>query len=60
MCKTQCADKHLASEASANVSSLYLAIHAIHRKRPGVAHLFGGALANDIGFLRMVEDLRWD
>jgi hypothetical protein len=25
--KNQCADKHLASEASANVSSLYLALH---------------------------------
>ncbi|MGA8295173.1 MAG: hypothetical protein WB820_22360, partial [Rhodoplanes sp.] len=23
------------------------------------AHLFGGALANDIGFLRAWEDLRW-
>jgi hypothetical protein len=29
------------------------------RKRPGLAHLFGGALANDIGFLRAWEDLRW-
>src|SRR5215510_14962040 len=28
-------------------------------KRPGLAHLFGGALANDIGFLRAWEDLRW-
>jgi hypothetical protein len=28
-------------------------------KRPGLAHLFGGAPANDIGFLRAWEDLRW-
>src|SRR6266511_2929834 len=28
-------------------------------KRPGLAHLFGGALANHIGFLRAWEDLRW-
>src|SRR5262245_65953414 len=28
-------------------------------KRPGLAHLFDGALANHIGFLRAWEDLRW-
>jgi hypothetical protein len=30
------------------------------RKRVGAAHLFGGATGGDIGFLRALEDLRWD
>jgi hypothetical protein len=32
MCQIQCADKHLASKKPANGSSLYLAIHLLHRR----------------------------
>jgi hypothetical protein len=38
----------------------YAGNQAVECKRPGFAHLFGGAPANDIGFLCMMEDLRWD
>src|SRR5262245_35355970 len=41
-------------------ASRLLSCHrAVGCKRPGLEHLFGGALANDIGFLRAWENLRW-
>jgi hypothetical protein len=40
-------------------TSRLLSCHrAVGCKRPGLARLFGDALANDIGFLRAWEDLR--
>src|SRR5260370_23046726 len=45
----------LSHPTAAHLAPFYLAIG----KRPGLAHLFGGALANHIGFLRAWEDLRW-